>query len=69
MEDLINKHNVFEIETKTKVIARGLPLNLFQTVFAMPYDNPIPGYRNNCVNTMRLWSCKAPSSFDLSFCE
>ncbi|XP_064599629.1 glycogen phosphorylase, muscle form-like isoform X2 [Liolophura sinensis] len=38
-----------------------------QTVFAMPYDSPIPGYGNNCVNTMRLWSAKAPRSFNLSF--
>ena len=26
----------------------------YQTVLAMPYDNPIPGYNNNVVNTMRL---------------
>jgi len=38
-----------------------------QIVFALPYDNPIPGFRNNTVNTMRLWSCKAPSSFNLQF--
>ncbi|XP_013388571.1 glycogen phosphorylase, muscle form isoform X1 [Lingula anatina] len=36
-------------------------------VFAMPYDNPIPGYANNTVNTLRLWSAKAPNSFDLNF--
>ncbi|CAH8637577.1 unnamed protein product [Heterobilharzia americana] len=34
-------------------------------VFAMPYDTPIPGYRNNTCNTLRLWSAKAPKSFDL----
>lgn len=38
-----------------------------QTVDAMPYDTPIPGYRNNVVNTMRLWSAKSPNSFSLSF--
>ncbi|XP_070578509.1 glycogen phosphorylase, muscle form-like [Ptychodera flava] len=38
-----------------------------QVVFAMPYDTPIPGYGNNCVNTMRLWSAKAPQSFHLKF--
>lgn len=38
-----------------------------QTVFAMPYDSPIPGYGNNCVNTLRLWSAKAPASFNLQF--
>lgn len=38
-----------------------------QTVLAMPYDSPIPGYGNNAVNTMRLWSAKAPSNFKLQF--
>lgn len=38
-----------------------------QTVFAMPYDNPIPGYGNNIVNTLRLWSAKSPVDFNLKF--
>lgn len=38
-----------------------------QMVLAMPYDNPIPGYRNNVVNTLRLWSAKSPVDFDLKF--
>nr|WBU86575.1 glycogen phosphatase [Portunus trituberculatus] len=38
-----------------------------QIVFAMPYDNPIPGYKNNVVNTMRLWSAKSTNNFDLKF--
>ncbi|KAL0266508.1 UNVERIFIED_CONTAM: hypothetical protein PYX00_009023 [Menopon gallinae] len=38
-----------------------------QVVFAMPYDNPIPGYRNNVVNTLRLWSAKSPIEFNLKF--
>jgi len=36
-------------------------------VFAMPYDSPIPGYKNNVVNTMRLWSAKSPQEFNLRF--
>merc|ERR1719495_139228 len=36
-----------------------------QTVLALPYDTPIPGYKNNFVNTMRLWSAKAPCDFNL----
>ncbi|KAG2468958.1 PYGM protein, partial [Polypterus senegalus] len=36
-----------------------------QVVLALPYDTPIPGYRNNYVNTMRLWSAKAPNEFNL----
>ena len=26
-----------------------------QDVLAVPYDMPIPGYRNGTVNTLRLW--------------
>lgn len=36
-------------------------------IYAMPYDSPVPGYGNNTVNTMRLWSAKAPTNFDLKF--
>lgn len=38
-----------------------------QVVYAMPYDNPIPGYGNNHVNTLRLWSAKSPVDFNLKF--
>ncbi|EDQ92471.1 uncharacterized protein MONBRDRAFT_21041 [Monosiga brevicollis MX1] len=38
-----------------------------QIVLAVPYDTPVPGYRNNTVNTMRLWSARSPNSFDLSY--
>ncbi len=40
-----------------------------QVVFAMPYDTPIPGYQNNVVNTLRLWTAKAENHFNLGFCE
>lgn len=36
-------------------------------VYAMPYDSPVPGYKNNTVNTMRLWSAKASNNFHLKF--
>jgi len=38
-----------------------------EDVMAMAYDLPIPGYGNNIVNTMRLWSAKATREFDLHF--
>lgn len=38
-----------------------------QIVLAMPYDSPIPGYQNNVVNTLRLWSAKSPVNFNLKF--
>ena len=38
-----------------------------EDVMAMAYDTPIPGYQNNAVNTMRLWSAKSSRDFDLKF--
>jgi len=34
-------------------------------VLAVPYDVPVPGYRNGTVNTLRLWSAAATDEFDL----
>lgn len=34
-------------------------------VLAVPYDTPIPGYRNGTVNTLRLWKAVATDEFDL----
>lgn len=34
-------------------------------VLAIPYDVPISGYKNNTVNTLRLWSASATNIFDL----
>ncbi len=39
----------------------------YYEVMALAYDFPIPGYNNNTVNTMRLWSAKASRDFDLNF--
>ncbi|HLV68273.1 MAG TPA: glycogen/starch/alpha-glucan phosphorylase [Polyangiaceae bacterium] len=36
-------------------------------VLAMAYDVPVPGYRNQVVNTLRLWSAKATRDFDISY--
>lgn len=36
-----------------------------QDVLAVPYDVPIPGYRNGTVNTLRLWKAVATEEFDL----
>ncbi len=35
-------------------------------VLAVPYDMPVPGYRNGTVNTLRLWRAEALEDFDLS---
>ncbi len=34
-------------------------------VLAVPYDVPVPGYKNGTVNTLRLWSAAATDEFDL----
>ncbi|MDR0994609.1 MAG: glycogen/starch/alpha-glucan phosphorylase, partial [Verrucomicrobiota bacterium] len=39
----------------------------YETVLGMPYDNPIPGYGNNTVNNLRLWTAKSTEDFDLTF--
>ncbi|WP_404343893.1 glycogen/starch/alpha-glucan phosphorylase [Pseudoalteromonas mariniglutinosa] len=36
-----------------------------QDVLAVPYDVPIPGYKNDIVNTLRLWKSEATDEFDL----
>lgn len=34
-------------------------------VWAVPFDTPVPGYRNGTVNTLRLWKATATEEFDL----
>jgi starch phosphorylase len=38
-----------------------------QEIMAMAYDTPIPGYKNNTVNNMRLWAAKSTRDFELSY--
>ncbi len=38
-----------------------------EDVMAMAYDYPVPGYRNNTVNTLRLWAAKATKDFNLEY--
>ncbi|WP_040726114.1 glycogen/starch/alpha-glucan phosphorylase [Thiomicrorhabdus sp. Kp2] len=37
-----------------------------EIVEAVPYDVPIPGFKNSTVNTLRLWSAQAQEGFNLS---
>ncbi|MBZ9625222.1 glycogen/starch/alpha-glucan phosphorylase [Clostridium sp. FP2] len=47
---------------ETKVIHEN-----YQSVRAVPYDTPIKGYKNNTVNTLRLWSAETmEEDFDFS---
>ena len=36
-------------------------------ILAMAYDYPVPGYRNNFVNTLRLWAAKSTRDFNLEY--
>jgi starch phosphorylase len=38
-----------------------------QDVLAMAYDVPVPGFGNQTVNTLRLWSAKSTREFDLNY--
>jgi len=38
-----------------------------QDVQAVPYDFPIPGYKNDVVNTLRLWSARSTEEFDFNY--
>ncbi|NJR70773.1 MAG: glycogen/starch/alpha-glucan phosphorylase [Synechococcales cyanobacterium CRU_2_2] len=35
-----------------------------RTVVAVPYDTPVPGYRTNTVNSLRLWKAEASDEFN-----
>ena len=36
-------------------------------ILAMAYDYPVPGYRNDFVNTLRLWAAKSTRDFNLEY--
>jgi glycogen phosphorylase len=52
----------------TYVNAHGRLTNAWvdtRDVLATPYDTPVPGYRTEIVNTLRLWGARAVQEFDL----
>jgi len=55
-------------QTSTYTDARGETRHKWtstNSVLAIPFDVPVPGHRNNIVNTLRLWSAAATDAFDL----
>ena len=36
-------------------------------VIALPFDVPVPGFGNNTVNTLRLWSARAAHEFNFQY--
>ncbi len=45
----------------------GSPWVDAEAVLAVPYDIPIPGYKNDVVNTLRLWSAKSTDEFEFDY--
>ena len=49
---------------------KGILRNEWQNtedIMAMAYDTPVPGYNNNTVNTLRLWTAKSTREFNLEY--
>ncbi|TWU56521.1 Maltodextrin phosphorylase [Rubripirellula tenax] len=54
--------------TQRGLDANGKPFSKWvgaQDLLAVPYDMPIPGYKNETVNTLRLWKAEATDVFNL----
>ncbi|MBI1174078.1 MAG: glycogen/starch/alpha-glucan family phosphorylase [Sideroxydans sp.] len=56
-------HSVFYTDLDGRLRAHWVNTH---EVVAIPYDVPVPGYRNGTVNTLRLWKASATEEFDLS---
>ncbi len=55
-------HTAFSTNDRGELVVNWLDTH---DVLAVPYDIPIPGYRNGTVNTLRLWKAAATDEFDL----
>jgi len=58
----VKLHCSFEVRGGTLQAIRGKPSNLI----GVPYDRPVVGYGGKTINTLRLWSAKAPDYFDFA---
>ncbi|MBV4432087.1 glycogen/starch/alpha-glucan phosphorylase [Clostridium tyrobutyricum] len=81
-DDWLKRGNIWEIKKtdKARVVKFGGDVRVdytdgnlkfnhtnYDAVLAVPYDMPIVGYKNNVVNTLRLWSAEPLSNeFDFS---
>ena len=66
-----NKSVIVNFGGKLRQVEKNGRLNFvlenYSPVLAVPYDTPVIGYRNNTVNTLRLWSAEpVDKSFDFS---
>ena len=55
-------HTVAETDADGKLTMKWVDTD---DVLAVPYDMPVPGYRNNTVNTLRLWKASSTNEFRL----
>lgn len=65
--------SIFPVKFCGRTIVVPMPNGRWRTewvetedVLAMPYDYPIPGYKNDIVNTLRLWSARTSEEFSFS---
>jgi len=69
IERLEYSHRIkFGGQTKVQTNAKGKQRVLWvdtHDVLAVPFDTPIPGYKNGTVNTLRLWKAVATEDFNL----
>ena len=68
--DILRRDLVYRVKFYGKVDKRVNPDGSFsfhwidtEDVLAMGYDVPVPGYKNNTVNNLRLWQAKACKDF------
>ncbi len=56
-------HTEFQKDAQGSTLARWVNTH---DILAVPYDVPIPGYRNGTVNTLRLWKAAPTDEFNLA---
>lgn len=71
--DILRRNLVYRVKFYGKTVTKPNPDGTFsfdwvdtEDVLAVAYDVPIPGYKNNIVNNLRLWQAKAASEFEFA---
>jgi starch phosphorylase len=71
--DILRRNLVYRVKFYGRTISKPNPDGTFsfewvdtEDVLAVAYDVPIPGYKNNSVNNLRLWQAKAASEFEFA---
>ena len=71
--DILRRNLVYRVKFYGRTTSTQNPDGTFsfdwvdtEDVLAVAYDVPVPGYRNNTVNNLRLWQAKAASDFEFA---